>query len=313
MGLLSLKLARAYSCQPASRSDILEEESMSGYSEESADRVRRVGGIAFLAWAWLGPHVSPAQAEERTDQLEAVIVTGSFVPRTDTETPSPLTVISAEDIAQSGLTSTADIVRTLTADNSGTLPTSFVGAAAGAAGVSLRGMTVNSTLVLIDGHRATNYPLADDGQRTFVDLNTIPLDVVDHIEVLKDGASSVYGADAIAGVVNIILKKTFTGLQTSAEVGTSSHGDGTMRRGTLTVGSGDLGSGDRFNAYFNLEYEKDGAIRVGERGFPFNTNDLTPIGGNNLNPQPSVFPYGTIYGSATPAPSQAHCQSDNLI
>jgi len=69
----------------------------------------------------------------------------------------------------------------------GTLPTSFVGTAAGAAGVSLRGMTVNSTLVLIDGHRATNYPLADDGQRTFVDLNTIPLDAVDHIEVLKDG------------------------------------------------------------------------------------------------------------------------------
>jgi outer membrane receptor for ferrienterochelin and colicin len=151
---------------------------MSGYSEESAVRVRRVGGIAFLAWAWLG-------------QLETVIVTGSFVPRTDMETPSPLTVISAEDIAQSGLTSTTDIVRTLTADNSGTLPTSFVGAAAGAAGVSLRGMTVNSTLVLIDGHRATNYPLADDGQRTFVDLNTMPLDVVDHIEVLKDGASGL--------------------------------------------------------------------------------------------------------------------------
>lgn len=102
------------------------------------------------------------------------------------------------------------------------------------------------------------------------------------------------------------MKKTFTGVQTSAEVGTSSHGDGTLRRGTLTVGGGDLGSGDRFNAYFNLEYEKDGAIRVGERGFPFNTNDLTPIGGNNLNPQPSVFPYGTIYGSATPGTVTGH-------
>lgn len=273
---------------------------MSGYSEESAVRVPRVCGIAFLAWALPGLPIPAAQAAERTDQLETVIVTGSLVPRTDIQTPSPLTMISAEDITRSGLTSTTDIVRTLTADNSGTLPTSFVGAAAGAAGVSLRGMTVNSTLVLIDGHRATNYPLADDGQRTFVDLNTIPLDVVDHIEVLKDGASSVYGADAIAGVVNIILKKTFTGLQTSAEVGTSSHGDGTMRRGTLTMGSGSLDSGDRFNAYFNLEYEKDGAIRVGDRSFPFNTNDLTPLGGNNLNPQPSVFPYGTIYGSATP-------------
>ena len=263
--------------------------------------MRRVAGVTFLIWVvWAGPQIHVAQAEDGTDQLETVIVTGSFVPRIDTDTPSPLAVISSEDIAHSGLTSTADIVHTLTADNSGTLPTSFVGTAAGAAGVSLRGLTVNSTLVLIDGHRSTNYPLADDGQRTFVDLNTIPLDVVDHIEVLKDGASSVYGADAIAGVVNIILKKTFTGLQTSAEVGTSSHGDGTMRRGTLTVGRGHLDSGDRFNAYFNLEYEKDGAIRVGDRGFPFNTNDLTPIGGNNLNPQPSVFPYGTIYGSATP-------------
>jgi hypothetical protein len=111
-----------------SRTDILEEQSMSGYSEESAVRARRLGGIAFLALAWLGPPVPGAQAEERTDQLETVIVTGSFVPRTDIQTPSPLTVISAEDIAQSGLTSTTDIVRTLTADNSGLqLPTNNCG------------------------------------------------------------------------------------------------------------------------------------------------------------------------------------------
>ena len=89
--------------------------------------------------------------------------------------------------------------------------------AGGASGVSLRGLSVNSTLVLFDGLRAANYPLADDGERSFVDLNTIPDAIVDRIEVLKDGASSTYGADAIAGVVNVILKKQIIGIQGRVE------------------------------------------------------------------------------------------------
>src|SRR5205807_8926922 len=108
------------------------------------------------------------------------------------------------DIQATGYTTYADVVRTLSADNSGTLPYSFgLAFAAGSSGVALCGLTVNSTLVLIDGRRAANYALADVGVRRFVDLTTIPIDAVERIEVLKDGASSIYGADAIAGVINV--------------------------------------------------------------------------------------------------------------
>src|SRR5262249_19079265 len=153
------------------------------------------------------------------------------------ESPSPVTLISNPEIRNSGLTSTSDIIRAISADNSGTIPTAFSGGfAGGSSGVALRGLTVNSTLVLINSRRTTNYPVADDGQRGLVDLNTISFDAVDHIEVLKDGASSLYGADAIAGVVNIVLRSRFEGTSGEIESGTSQHSGGDMLRLTGTIG-----------------------------------------------------------------------------
>jgi iron complex outermembrane receptor protein len=114
--------------------------------------------------------------------------------------------------------------------------------------VSLRGLSTSSTLVLFDGLRAAYFPLADDGTRNFVDLNTIPDDIVDRVEVLRDGASSSYGADAIAGVVNIITKREFTGVSTGPPRRASPGGDAANQRLTLTIGHGDLDD-NGFNAY----------------------------------------------------------------
>ena len=238
--------------------------------------------------------------EQPAKQLETITVTGSAIPRVDVETPSPVTMITAQQIERSGLTTVSDVVRAISADNSGSIPNAFAnGFAAGAAGVALRGLTVNSTLVLIDGHRNANYAVSDDGQRSFVDLNTIPLAAVDHIEVLKDGASSLYGADAIAGVVNIILKRDYRGAEGTVDVGTSQHGGGFTRKATLVAGGGDLDS-DRYNAYFSAQYQKDNAINISDRDFPFNTADLSSIGGdNNEGGQPSQNS-GSIYGSVRP-------------
>ena len=134
----------------------------------------------------------PAPTGQNVQELQSVTVTGSAIPRVDLETPSPVTVITAAQIERSGLKTVNDVVRAISADNSGSIPTAFTaGFAAGSAGVALRGLTVNSTLVLIDGRRSANYPLADDGQRTFVDLNTIPVNAIERIDVLKDGASSL--------------------------------------------------------------------------------------------------------------------------
>ncbi len=256
-----------------------------------AGRKRGLTSALLLSTAFVAVSVVPAFAD---DQVETVVVTGSLLKRTDTETASPVLVISRDQIQNSGNTSVADVVRSISADSSGTIPTAFgAGFAAGSSGVALRGLTVNSTLVLINGRRTANYPLADDGERGFVDLNTIPLDVVDHVEVLKDGASAIYGADAIAGVVNIILRDSYQGMEGSAEAGTSQDGGGLMKRLTATVGFGDL-STDRFNVYINAEYEDDQHIRVSDRDFPFNTTDLSSIGGTNALGSTS------IYGKAIP-------------
>jgi iron complex outermembrane receptor protein len=247
------------------------------------------------------PQAPPAETGQKgTTELAAITVTGSALPRIDVETPSPVTTITADQIQKSGLTTVSDVIRAVSADNSGSIPPAFTGGfAAGSSGVALRGLTVNSTLVLINGRRAANYPLADDGQRSFVDLNTIPSNAIDRIEVLKDGASSLYGADAIAGVVNIILRPGYQGTEFSADVGTSQHGGGATRRATVLFGGGDLRK-DGWNAYFSAEYQKDDRIKVGDRGYPYNTNDLTRSGGNNLiGGQPSQNS-GSPYGTVTP-------------
>ena len=225
---------------------------------------------------------APPPTSKNAQQLQTIIVTGTAIPRIDMETPSPVTVITAAQIQRSGFTTISDVVRAVSADNSGSVPNSFTnGFAAGSSGVALRGLTVNSTLVLIDGHRIANYPVADDGERSFVDLNTIPLAAVERIEVLKDGASSLYGADAIAGVVNVIMRPNFKGVQATADVGTSQHGGGFTRKATLLAGGGDLDT-DHYNGYLSVQYEKDNSIMANQRGFPFNTGDLSSLGGPGL-------------------------------
>lgn len=243
--------------------------------------------------------VATTTTTTQTAHIGRIEVTGTAIKRADIETPAPVTEITATQIKQSGLTTIADVVRAITSDNSGTIPTAFTaGFAAGSSGIALRGLTVNSTLVLIDGHRTAAYALADDGQRSFTDLNSIPLNAVERIEILKDGASSIYGADAIAGVVNIILYKTFRDNQVTADVGTSQHGGGTTRRITYLAGTGDLDQ-DRYNAYLNFEYEKDDPIHNSQRGFPYNTNDLRSIGGVDDNFGNPFFAGSTV-GSVAP-------------
>lgn len=245
--------------------------------------------------------------------MTEVVVTGSMLRRTDTETESPVTTLTAEDIQKSGLTTIADVVRTVSADNSGTIPTAFgAGFAAGASGVALRGLTVNSTLVLIDGRRAAPYAVADDGQRSFVDLNTIPLDSVERVEVLKDGASSIYGADAIAGVVNVILKKEYQGAEFYADAGKGQHPGGGTERFTASFGTGNL-STDRFNAYVNFEFQGDSRILTGDRPFPFNTFNLSAIGGtNNLAGPPGSFT-GTTTAVVAPATLAPNAPAPSIL
>lgn len=214
-------------------------------------------------------------------KLDKIVVTGSNIRRTDTETPSVVQVITADDMKKSGYTTVADVLHNITANNMGSLtqanPSAF---AAGGSGVSLRGLTVGGTLVLIDGHRMAPYPMPDDGERSFVDISSIPFDAVERIEVLKDGASSVYGSDAIAGVVNVILKKSYVGTTVSLEGGASYKSDGSTTHASAMTGWGDLEK-DGYNAYVGLEYHYQDPILLTSRPYLAKT-DWTSQGGVNL-------------------------------
>jgi iron complex outermembrane receptor protein len=225
-----------------------------------------------------------------------IVVTGTVFRRTNRETASPLTVLTADDLAKRGITTVSDAIQSLSANNGSNLPAAFSANGAfanGASAVSLRGLSTNSTLVLFDGLRAASYPLADDGVRSFVDLNTIPDAIVDRVEVLKDGASSTYGADAVAGVVNVILKKQITGVQGTVEGGLSQRGDAGHQRIDLTAGYGDL---DRqgFNVYVSGEYQHDDMLMNGDRGFPYNTQDISrKVADDGVTPDQNTNPGAT--------------------
>jgi iron complex outermembrane receptor protein len=141
---------------------------------------------------------------------------------------------------------------------------------------------------LIDGHRMAPNPLSDDGQRSFVDISNLPFDAIERIEVLKDGASAVYGSDAMAGVVNIILKKNFIGTKVNAEGAGTTEGGGATVHASVIHGMGDLDA-DGYNAYVSLEYRHQDPITYDQRagdGLWANQN-LSSIGG--VNRQPGVI------------------------
>jgi iron complex outermembrane receptor protein len=215
---------------------------------------------------------------------QRVVVTGSLISRTDTETPTPVQVLTAQDIQRSGKTSVAELLQDLAANGAGTLGTGFSGAFAnGASGVSLRGLTVGSTLVLIDGHRMSPYAIGDDSQRSFVDVSSIPFDAIDSIEVLKSGASSLYGSDAVAGVINIKLRKNFQGTRFAAESGNTQHGGGKTNRASVSTGFGDLDN-DGYNVFATAEWRRQGAIKVADRDqYQWDNRDYRSLGGNNLS------------------------------
>ena len=248
----------------------------------------RMKKLSFALRSVLGVGVAMSVAStpvlaQQAEKIEKIEVTGSSIKRVDAETPSPVQVITAEDLTRSGYTSISEVLRDLTANGQGTLAQGFNQAfAAGASGISLRGLTVGATLVLIDGHRMAPYPLSDDGQRPFVDISSIPFEVVERIEILKDGASAVYGSDAIAGVVNVILKKSYTGTGISGEIGTTQHGGGQTERVSFIRGFGDAARGN--SGYFTVEYRHQDQILLNQRSGSWTTLDWTSQGGENLSP-----------------------------
>jgi iron complex outermembrane recepter protein len=164
--------------------------------------------------------VGVAHGQTQSQQVEKIEVTGSNIKRIDVETVAPVTVITRDQIERSGQITVGELLRNIPANSGGSYGESFSNSfAPGAAGISLRGLGQKATLVLINGRRTASYGFAQNLQDSFVDLNSIPTTAIERIEVLRDGASAIYGSDAIAGVVNVIFRKDYKGLEISASGG----------------------------------------------------------------------------------------------
>lgn len=209
--------------------------------------------------------ISPfAQAQTDTGQVQKVVVTGSNIKRIDNETASPVTILRREEIKASGATTVRQVLDTITSFDTNTLrddgsSNSF---ARGASGASMRGLGKGATLVLVNGRRVSNYAFADGGQDVFVNVDSIPADVIERVEVLKDGASAIYGSDAMAGVINIITRNTYQGVGLSASVERpQSHNFGGQETVGIVGGMGNL-ERDGFNVFANLEaYKRHGYLQ----------------------------------------------------
>ena len=187
------------------------------------------------------PAAKPAQAasDSPVTNMEAVQVTGSRIPRAQVEGPAPITVVSAEQIKAAGFTSVPEVLRSLSQSSGsvqGQQNTFGAQTTPGAQAVDLRGLGPNHTLVLVNGRRIADFPLPLGGKSNFTDIGNIPLGMIERIEVLTGSASAVYGSDAMAGVINFILKKTADGTTLDYRYGDTSHGGGASH--DLTISSG---------------------------------------------------------------------------
>ncbi len=214
----------------------------------------------------------------QTATTEKTVITGSNIKRVDAEPVAPVEVITREQIERTGRPTVADVLRNIPS-NTASFNESFANSfAPGAAGISLRGLGQKTTLVLINGRRTSGYGFAQNLQDSFVDLNSIPTSAVERIEILKDGASAIYGSDAIAGVVNIILRKDYQGAEVGADAGRSEGKN--EYRFNLTAGTGDLAK-DKYNVFGVFDYYKRDLLEFSNTEFGASRDHRGETGGRN--------------------------------
>lgn len=246
---------------------------------------------AALAWPLAATTVHAQEASAGTEdadkdkdatELDRILVTGSRIPRAQLETASPVITISAEDIQRQGFRNVSDVLRAQPLATGAVQDNQYAGSfTSNATTISLLGLSPSFTLILMDGRPLADYPLLYNGQSNFTDLTSIPTAMVERIEILPGNQSSIYGSAAIAGVVNIILKKRLDGMQLDARVGGYSDGGGDNERLQLTGGK----AWDNLDITYGLQYSHQDPIYMRQRDFTDTTDD---------NPNPNLR-----YGSRT--------------
>ncbi len=244
-----------------------------------------VAPLSMPAAAW-AQDTSAAPADE--NDATAIVVTGSRLPSKDLTGPAPLTIIDRAEIDKTGTTSIGEMIRDLPVASPATSDTASRGND-GSANVALRGLSAVNTLVLVNGRRM----LSNTAGGT-VDLNSVPFEAVERVEVLQDGASAVYGSDAVAGVVNIIMRRSYDGVLLKAGYGISSRGDLPNFEASGTVGQ----KFERGGFVFNASYRSSGGNVIADRPISLDP-DWRSMGGRNF--RDSAPTTGTAFKGVDPS------------
>jgi iron complex outermembrane receptor protein len=231
--------------------------------------------------------------DEEDTTLEEVVVTGSRIKRSEIEGPAPVTIITADQIEREGHATVYDALSTLT-QTTGSIQNELFqnGFTPNANVLNVRGLGPGRILVLINGRRAADYPLPYNGQSNFVNLSSVPAAAVERIEVLAGGASAIYGSDAVAGVVNIVLKTNFEGDVVTGRYGTTHEGGGDSWDLQWVGGK----AGDNWSFTYAFEYLNRDPIWAGDRDFMDSYRDdpstdfPVPVEGLRLRDRLSVIP-----------------------
>jgi iron complex outermembrane receptor protein len=246
--------------------------------------VAYAASLAIAVAVAAAPGLAADNAADTSAELQEVVVTGTSIKGVDAEKSLPVQVLSSEDVARTGATSVEQLFRNISAASSfgATVAAQATGFETGAIStISLRGLGSERTLVLINGERSAVYGGGGAGVAgNSVDTSSIPVAALERVDILTDGASSLYGSDAIGGVVNFVLKSDYQGLTITGLGGTPTHGGGgSEESASLFAGFGDIKS-DRYNINFGINYDHSGQILGAERSFatrysPQYGNDVT--------------------------------------
>jgi iron complex outermembrane receptor protein len=273
------------------------------------------GSSLVPAFAFAQEAPVSGNAAETEKPITKVYVTGSNIRRINAETASPVQVISRDEMVRGGATSLTEVLKTISSNVGGISEERTGGFSAGASSLNLRGIGSQATLMLINGRRLAPYA-QPEFQTTFVDLNSIPIGAVERIEVLKDGASAIYGSEAIAGVVNIIMRDSFQGVEIGGSIGQSSHNDGEQVRSTLSAGVGSLVE-NHWNAYATIDVRQRKPMFLSKRDDYLGTQDWRKWGYKDNR---SLYTYpGNIYwtdkatGQFVARSLDGNCPADRLV
>ncbi len=232
--------------------------------------------------------VFAAEDEEEGEVVEEVVVTGSRIKRSDFTSASPITVISGQSIVESGFTNLGEALRNQAVAGTAGFNQSSILSGGGASSVDLRNLGQSRVLILINGKRVASF--ADALSNQAVDLSFVPTALIDRVDILRDGASAIYGSDAISGVVNVILKERFEGVQAGAQSGISSEGDGEQYSADLAIGT----TSDRGSVMVGAEYRYNNNINQRDRDWAFPT--VSGIGATSISQGSFFSPGGAFFG-----------------